>query len=368
MKANAKKQSGNKSKRTSMKSFDTEKGLRSFSDATSQELATVLAAIVGELDFALTTESVPAKERATFVAVTAAERALALARNLRYFSVHSRMNVQVVDLSQVLLDTVELVERELEHAKIKITVLAEASSYVQADSGALQQTLLNLLSHAKDGLPKGGQITLSLRQSGKQIEIRCADNGPGIPESEMDYLFESPSGVRTPNAEGVALSATISRLGLRVARALIETQGGELTVQSREGFGTSVTLHLPFDAKLPKPTPFHEERRYRRIPIQLPANLFLSKGQSTIKCELGTLSFGGCYLLLSGPQNEVLPELNDIVSLKIHYFGEEALEIFKARIASVSWAGNRSGIGIEFLELDGRAKKLLEAILKSHSS
>ncbi len=362
MKSNAKKV-GNRNKRPSLKAFDAEKGLRHFSDATSQELATVLAAIVGELDFALSTDSATAKERATMIAITAAERALALARNLRYFSVHSKLSSQVIDLSQVVLDTVELVEKELEHAHVKIGVLAEASSYVEADPGALQQTLLNLLAHAKDGLPKGGQITVSLRQSGKTIEIRCTDNGRGIPESELDYLFE-----QAPSEPGQPSQPRPQRLGLHVAKALIQAQGGDLTVQSREGLGTSVTLSLPFDPKLPKPTPFHEERRHRRIPLSLPVELFLSKGQTTLHSELCTLSYGGCFTLMTGPQAELLPELNDIVSLRIRYFGEESLEISKGRIASVSWAGNRSGIGIEFLELDARAKKLLEAILKSHST
>jgi len=363
MKSSAKKQTGQRVKRLHIKGFDTEKGLRQFSNATSQELATVLAAIVGELEFALSTTSVPAKERATTIAVNAAERALALARNLRYFSVHTRLNVQVIDLSQVLLDTVELIEKELEHAHIKIAVLAEASSYVQTDPTALQQTLLNVLSHAKDGLPKGGQITLSLRQSGKTIEIRCADNGPGIPETELDYIFDE-----LPQDGATGNHVSPRRLELLVAKALIETQGGEISVQSRERLGTSITLSLPFDPKIPKPAPFHEERRYRRIPIQLPADIFLSKGQTTFKSQLCTLSFGGCFTLLHGPQSDVLPELNDIVSVRIHTFGEEALEITKGRIASVSWGGDRSGIGIEFLELDARAKKLLEAILKSHST
>jgi hypothetical protein len=349
-------------RKSQTKQFDTEKNLRLFCDATSQELATVLATVVGELDFALSSISPASKERSMMVAVSAAERALSLARNLRYFSVHTKLNVTVVDLSQILLDTVELIEKELELNEIKITVMAEAGSFVQADPGALQQVIINLLANARKALPKGGQITLSLRQQEKMIEIRCNDTGHGISERELDYVFE-------PNHTAeLGDVAALNRLGLAVSKALVESHGGDLTVQSRVGMGTTVSIHLPFDPKLPKPPPFIEERRFRRVPLNLPVELFLNRGQQTLRTELKTLSIGGCFTLLNDPNPSMLPELNDIVSIRIHYFGDEVFEVPKGRVANVNWAGAQSGIGIEFLELDARAKKLLAAIVKSHST
>jgi hypothetical protein len=296
------------------------------------------------------------------IAVSAAERALALARNLRYFSVHTNLKAETVDLSQILLDTVELVEKELELNKIKITVMAEATTYVQADGGALQQVVLNLLSNVRRSMPKGGQVTMSLRQQDRHIELRCQDNGPGISERDLEYLFE-------PNLVAeLGDSAAINRLGFSVSKALVESHGGDFSVNSRIGQGTTVAIHLPFDPKLPKPPPFVEERRYRRIPLTLPVELFMNRGQQTLKTELKTLSIGGCYTLLNDPSPTMLPELNDTVSIRIHYFGDEVFEVPKGRVASVAWAGIHSGIGIEFLELDARAKKLLAAIVKSHST
>ena len=65
--------------------FEAEKHLRLFCDATSQELATVLGTLVGELDYALVTENPVAKERATLTAVAAAERTVAAARGVAIF-------------------------------------------------------------------------------------------------------------------------------------------------------------------------------------------------------------------------------------------------------------------------------------------
>lgn len=349
--------------KTAERDANAEKNLRLFSDATAQELSTVLATVVGELEFALTATG-PQKERSVGVAINAAERALGLARNLRYFSLHTKLTSQVIDLSQVLLDSVELVEKELELAEIKIAVLAEASTYCRADAGAIQQIILNLLSHARKALPSGGKITLSLRQQQDQIEIKCSDNGPGMNDSELERAFE-PHPNSDPNA-GIVPQA--SGLGLAVSKALIEAHGGNIALASRVGTGTVVTLHLPYDQRLERPDNFSEERRFRRIHLNLPVQLLLSRGQATINSEISTLSIGGCFALISEPGSGPLPELNDSVSLRIKYFGDEYIDVPKGRIASVCWAGNNSGIGIEFLELDSRSKRLLAAIVKSHST
>jgi two-component system cell cycle sensor histidine kinase/response regulator CckA len=165
----SRKQAPGVPRKAPQKNYDSEKHLRLFCDATSHELATALGTIVGELDYALATQSETAKERSQLVAISAAERALSLARNLRYFSVHTKLNIQAVDLSQILLDSVELIEKELELNQIKITVLAEASTYAQVDPGAIQQVVLNLLAHARKALPKGGKVTLSLRQNNDNV-------------------------------------------------------------------------------------------------------------------------------------------------------------------------------------------------------
>jgi Histidine kinase-, DNA gyrase B-, and HSP90-like ATPase/PilZ domain len=343
------------------KGIRSDKNLRLFCDATSQELGTVLATVTGELDYALTAREPASRERSIEIAMSAAERALSLARNLRYFSLHGHLTRQVIDLSQVLLDTVELVEKELELAKIKIAVLAEASTCVRGDPGALQQVLLNILSNARRGLAEGGTITLSLKQLVDHVEVRCSDNGPGMSEEQLENIFE-------PYAQVSPLASAGSGLGLAVCRTLIESQGGEVQVQSRQGAGTTVNILLPFDPRLVRPSSFEEERRFRRIKLSLPVDLQFSHGQDRMKTELTVLSVGGCFAKLPEVSLARLPELNESVTLQIYHFSEEVVEVAKGRVASVSWAGNQSGLGIEFIEISSRAQKLLTAIVKSHSS
>ena len=169
-------------------------------------------------------------------------------------------------------------------------------------------------------------------------------------------------------ADSLSFKGGIHDLGLSVSKALIDAHGGDISVQSRVGQGTTVLINIPYDPKLARPAPFNEERRFRRIQLRLPVKIFFSRGQATLNTELSTLSSGGCYSRLIDPQAQILPELGDQVSLKIHYFGQEVLEIPRGRVANVSWAGIHSGIGIEFTELDTRARKVIEAIVKSHST
>src|SRR5947209_8400873 len=86
-------------KRALAKSYEAEKHLRKFCSVTSHELSNVLGANVGELDYGLTSSSTAERNRAMTVALHAAERALTLARNLRYFAVHTRLDVLTTDVA-----------------------------------------------------------------------------------------------------------------------------------------------------------------------------------------------------------------------------------------------------------------------------
>jgi signal transduction histidine kinase len=109
-----------------------------------------------------------------------------------------------------------------------------------ADPDRLTQVLDNLLDNALDHAGEGSRVTVSV-EGGEVAKIVVADNGRGIPAKDLPYVFEPfyrVDPVRSPE-EGH------SGLGLRISRGLVEAQGGELTLTSREGAGTTVTITLP---------------------------------------------------------------------------------------------------------------------------
>jgi len=343
-----------------LKKLKGEEHLRHFCESTSHKLCNILGAVVGELDYALHSTNQKVKERSIGVALSAAEKAIGLARNLEYFSLRSQLKFATHDISQILLDTVDVVEKEFESRGIKIVAFAEADTYVRVDHGAMQEVLLNLLYNAANAMSAGGKITLNLRQRDDQVEISCADTGKGIPEHSIKQIF-------TPYFHIDKAASDTQGLGLAVCKALIDAHGGNITVESQSQKGATFKVTLPFDPNLPHPGPYEKKRRYRRIQANLPATLHLSD-QISIESELRCLGLGGCFLKFEKSNSVRLPDLNEKVKLAVRYFDKETLDIPEARIAHVCWAGPDSGVGIEFQGLDDKAKRILSAIIQSHIS
>ncbi len=313
------------------------------------ELSTLLAAIIGELDSALTQENKESSQKSTQIALKAAETALGLIRNFRYFTTHpekeSPSEKPLIDLSQVVLDSVELIEKELEISHIEIKVAAEAMTFASIEHDIYQHVVLNLLSQSKNNIGKEGKIFLSLKKCNSEIILKCQDNG------------------KNPLGNHSSLNA-IQSLSLAYCRELTEAYQAKWEQFHSEEEGNVTLVTLP--ASKNEPEIFQDQRRFRRVKVTLPMAFQLSKDKTWVKTELDTLSFGGCFALM-GETKQSFPEFNETVSLRIHHFGEEVIEIPKARIASVFVSGDKAGMGIEFLELSQHHQKLLEAILKGHT-
>jgi len=102
----------------------------------------------------------------------------------------------------------------------------------------IEQILVNLIVNAVDAIGDGpGTITIKLHPDGVRVHCDVTDTGAGIPADQLDTIFE-PFFTTKPPEKGTGL-------GLPVARAIIETYGGKLTVQSTVGIGTTFSFDLP---------------------------------------------------------------------------------------------------------------------------
>ena len=110
-----------------------------------------------------------------------------------------------------------------------------------ADPMRLQQLLRNLLANAIRFSPVGGHIELSARlQDGGDVRVEVADRGPGIPEDELERVFEAfVQSSTTKNAAGG------TGLGLAICRRIAEAHGGHIWAANRPGGGAVITLVLP---------------------------------------------------------------------------------------------------------------------------
>lgn len=115
---------------------------------------------------------------------------------------------------------------------------------LEGDRARLKQALLNLLDNALKYTPGGGAVTVSLSLAPEARRVVCAvqDSGEGIPAEDLPHIFEKLYRARRPKGRPVEGSG----LGLAIAHQIIGAHGGDLTVQSELGRGSTFTLTLPY--------------------------------------------------------------------------------------------------------------------------
>jgi signal transduction histidine kinase len=114
---------------------------------------------------------------------------------------------------------------------------------VLADRVRLRQVLLILLDNALRHTPPGGSILLLAEAHGQRARWSISDTGSGIDPAHLPHLFERFYRADSSRGGGETLGG--SGLGLSIAKALINGQGGEISITSRLGAGTTVILDLP---------------------------------------------------------------------------------------------------------------------------
>ena len=129
-------------------------------------------------------------------------------------------------------------------ANNKVTLKLDEIDQIQVsgERDKLKQVLLNLVSNAIQYTPEGGEVTLALSKIDKKARIKISDTGPGIPAEDLPHIFErfyraEKSRTRT-KAAGFGL-------GLSIAYWIIKNHKGEISVESKEGMGTSFEIILP---------------------------------------------------------------------------------------------------------------------------
>lgn len=150
---------------------------------------------------------------------------------------------QLLDLNAVLRRTFEVIQPALEARNIHlITQVDGVPLLLRGVADQLQQVFINLFNNALDAMPEGGQliVTSARWESGTGVErfvVEVRDTGQGMPEKVRARIFE-PFFTTKPRGSGTGL-------GLVVARQIIRDHGGDLTVTSQPGRGTTVRIELP---------------------------------------------------------------------------------------------------------------------------
>jgi signal transduction histidine kinase len=146
-----------------------------------------------------------------------------------------------VDVVAVATQAVESARATAAEKEITLDVVADHPPAVLADGHRLAQVLDNLVSNAVKFTSQGGTVTVTVDGDRDGVRLIVADTGIGIPLDEQGQVFSRF--FRASTATRQAIPGT--GLGLAISRALVEQHGGSIALQSREGYGTRVTVTLP---------------------------------------------------------------------------------------------------------------------------
>ena len=165
------------------------------------------------------------------------------------FSRRSKPQRSVADLNEILNSTLSLIQHKLRLSNVEVKLdLDPDLPPVPCDSSQMQQVVLNLVMNAAEATQgqEAGCVTVRTWRDGEgnSIMFSVADNGEGIPEENLPKIFD-PFFTTKPDGKGVGL-------GLAVLYGIVHSHGGEVTVQSNVGEGTTFTVTLPI---VPSPRP-----------------------------------------------------------------------------------------------------------------
>lgn len=115
---------------------------------------------------------------------------------------------------------------------------------INVEADRIRQILVNLLTNAHEYSPEGASIAVSAQAVGAEVEISVSDNGPGIPEDQLERIFER----FTRGDAGLTQRVGGTGLGLAISKSLVELHGGSIRAESTVGRGSTFRVRLPIAA------------------------------------------------------------------------------------------------------------------------
>jgi PAS domain S-box-containing protein len=191
----------------------------------------------------------------------AAERAARLTRQLLAFSRRQLLQPTIVDLSQLTHDLETMLRRLLPESIELTTKLSKPLGCVSADTGQIEQVILNLVVNARDAMPDGGNLEIETAdvvlddsspalpagsQGGQFVMLAVTDTGHGMTEQVRAKIFD-PFFTTKEAGKGTGL-------GLSTVYGIVQQSGGSITTYSQPGTGTAFRIYLPRVADVPAPS------------------------------------------------------------------------------------------------------------------
>lgn len=157
-----------------------------------------------------------------------------------------RLRLETFKIADVVTEVVQRLSVVARQKQQEIKVILSDGCEMHADRAKLTQAVYNILDNAIKYTPPGGVIRIRLVRSGRNAVLTIADNGPGIPKEDQAHIFDRF--YRVDKARSRDTGGT--GLGLSIVHQFVLMHGGNVTVDSTEGSGTTFTVELPMGGHL----------------------------------------------------------------------------------------------------------------------
>ena len=214
-------------------------------DQVAHDLKTPITRLRGTAELALSsTDSIEQCEAALADCIEESERILKLIDTVLDITEAETgamsLEFQHIDLADLVEQIVDMYAYVAETKSIKLDSSVQRELWVSADTTRIGQALANIVDNAVKYTPEGGTVSVKAGRANGEIVIMVSDTGIGIPTEELPKIWERLyRGHKSRGQKGLGL-------GLTLVRAIVSLHQGRIEVYSRQGQGSTFTIHLPY--------------------------------------------------------------------------------------------------------------------------
>jgi len=218
---------------------------RQFAADASHELRTPLSVILSQSEIILRKDRTTREYKNALAAIR--ESAMMMSQIIGRLLTLARLStdkvglkIEDIDLNEIIRESIKLLSPLAEQRGISINTSADGQSVISGDKAALLELFTNLIDNAIKYNVPGGKVDISIRKETGFIVTEIRDTGIGIPESDLDKVFDRFYRVdksRSKESGGIGL-------GLSICSEIVKLHGGRIEIKSKLAEGTTVYVHL----------------------------------------------------------------------------------------------------------------------------
>lgn len=219
--------------------YEKEKKLRTSISKLTHEIKNPLAVCNGYLEM-IKNEDQKSKEKYLNIVREEIKRTLSVINDFSFFSKDKVLDLEEIDLSLLLEDTINTVKPLITKDQGKIILISKEELYLLGDYDRLKQAFINIIKNSLEAKSNNKlQITIKITNHNNFYQINIKDNGIGMTKEELSHLFEE---YYTTKKMGTGL-------GTSYTKEIIELHHGNISYSSHKNTGTTVKISLPKEKK-----------------------------------------------------------------------------------------------------------------------